>query len=259
MRRLRLFLLVLAFVASATGCSGGGAEANPYRELRVSAAATLKGPFEEIATSFEEANGVRLTFNYGASGVLQKQIEGGAPVDVFASAGAAQMDALLAASLIDSASVRPFASNRLALAVPANSKLGLEGFADLTRADVRGIAAGNPKTAPHGRTAAEVLEGLGIADAVRPKIVLGENASQTFEYVSRGEVDAALIYRSEALGSDEVDIVTLADTGLHRPVVYVIGVTSSAAQTDAARAFVDFVMSEDGQAVLEKHGFALLR
>jgi len=251
-----LTLLVLA------GCANAGASPKNGRvspELRVAAAATLRQAFEELAPTFERKNGANITFDFGASGMLQRQIEGGAPVDVFASAGAKQMDALLAESLVDSATVAPFASNRLALVVPANSTLALTGFRDLVSKRVVRVATGNPESAPHGATAFEVLDGLGLLDALRPKLVLTQNAGQTFDYVARGEVSAALVYVSEATGRSEVKVVSVADPSLHKPIRYEIGVTTGAPDSTLATAFVTYITSAEGRAVLKKHGFVLLQ
>lgn len=259
MRRLLAAVALLLLASALGGCTTASATSGSSPELRVAAASSLREAFEELAPAFEAKTGVKLTFEFGASGVLQKQIEAGAPIDVFASAGAAQVDSLVGAGLVDSETVSSFASNRVALVVPASSRLGLRGFGDLASAKVARVVTGDPRTTPHGKAALEVLDHLRLTSRVRPKLVLAENASQTFEYVARGEVDAGIAFATEAIGrEDSVRVVTLADTRLYAPVAYVAGVTSSARNAALARAFVAYLSSDEARAVLKRRGFILM-
>jgi molybdate transport system substrate-binding protein len=134
-------------------------------ELSISGATTLKAAFTELAPAFEKANNAKLVYNFGASGVLQKQIEGGAPCDVFASASPKQVDALIAAGLISADSTATFASNDLVIIVPAKNPAGITTPADLSKATK--LVTGNPDTAPHGTKAKEFLEAQGTWAALQ--------------------------------------------------------------------------------------------
>jgi molybdate transport system substrate-binding protein len=237
--------------ASTTSSSAAGAQV-----LTVSAASSLKGAFTAIGKAFDAANDCTTTFNFDASGVLQKQIEGGAPVDVFASAAMKQVKALLDENLVDADSVEVFAGNEIVLIVPADSTLGLAGFEDLTKADVKKVGYGDPKVAPHGVAAEEILNRLGIFGQVQPKVVYAANASQALGYVSSGEVDAGIVFASEAkAGGDKVKVVATSDPSWHSAIAYPICLVSAGRAKPLAQAFIDYVMSPDGQAILTSYGF----
>ena len=238
-------------VAPASGTTAAGA-----RTLTVSAASSLKGAFTEIGKAFDAANNCTTTFNFDAAGTLQKQIEGGAPVDVFASAAKKQVKALTDANLADPASVKVFASNEIVLIVPADSTLNITGFQDLTKADVKRIAYGDPAVAPHGVAAEEILKKLGIFDQVKPKVVYAQNVSQALTYVTSGEVDASIVFVSEAKSAGEkVKIVATSDPGWHSAIAYPICLVTASKVKTLGQAFIDYVTGADGQAVLAKYEF----
>ncbi len=223
--------------------------------ITVSAAISLKDAFDEIGKEFQTKTGKKINFNYGASGNLQRQIENGAPVDVFASAGAKQMDELENGGFIDSSSRRDFAENTLVLIVPKDSKLKIEKFEDLTKNEIKKIAAGNPKTVPAGQYADESLSKMNLQNAVQNKLILAENVRQVLNYVVRGEVDAGIVYATDALtAKDKITAIAIADENTHSPILYPLAILKDSKNSDA-KAFVDFVMSADGQNILQKYGF----
>jgi molybdate transport system substrate-binding protein len=225
-------------------------------EILVSAAISLKNAFAEIGGLYEKQTGTHVRFNFGASGLLQKQIEAGAPVDVFASAGEKQMDGLQAQGLILSETRRNFAGNTLLLIVPENSRILVRSFADLVRSDVGRVSIGSPKTVPAGQYAEEALRNLHLWDALQPRLVLAENARQVLDYVMRGEVDAGIVYSSDMAGvHGEARIAAHAPEGSHAPIQYPIAVVKQTGNKSAARRFVDLVLSHTGQTMLKKYGF----
>ena len=244
--------------AASTGTSAGtiATTAAGPQTLTVSAASSLKGAFTEIGKTFDAANNCTTTFNFDASGTLQKQIEGGAPVDVFASAAKKQVKALTDANLADPASVKVFASNEIVLIVPADSTLNITSFADLAKADVKRIAYGDPVVAPHGVAAEEILKKLAIFDQVKPKVVYAQNVSQALTYVTSGEVDASIVFVSEAKSAgDKVKIVATSDPSWHSAIAYPICLVTASKVKPLGQAFIDYVAGADGQAVLAKYGF----
>ncbi len=224
--------------------------------LTVSAAISLKDAFDEIAKAFEIKSGKKINFNYGASGALQRQIENGAPVDIFASAGEKQMDELEKREFIQSETRRDFASNSLVLIVPKNSKLKIETFDDLTKSEVQKIALGNPKTVPAGQYAEESLKNLNLQTAVQSKLISAENVRQVLDYVVRGEVDAGIVYATDAQSAkNDINIVTIAEKSSHSPILYPIALIKNGEQKQSAKEFLDFVLSSEGQQILQKYGF----
>ena len=205
--------------------------------LTISAASSLKGAFTEIGKAFDAANNSKTTFNFDASGTLQKQIEGGAPVDVFASAAQKQVTALVTEKLADADSVKVFASNEIVLIVPANSTLGITSFQDLAKATVKKITYGDPAVAPHGVAAEEILHKLGIFDQVKPKVIYAANVSAALDYVVKGEVDAGIVFATEALtAGDKVKVVATSDPSWHSVIAYPIcTITASRTRLSARR------------------------
>jgi molybdate transport system substrate-binding protein len=246
-------ILISAVFLVSTDCRKS---AQPKGKLLVSAAISLKNAFEEIGAIYEKRTGIRVRFNLGASGLLQKQIEAGAPADIFACAGEKQMDELQSKGLIETITRHSFAQNALALVVPEGSKISLHSFKDLVRPEITKIAIGNPKTVPAGEYAQEALKNLKLWDALQSRFVLAENVRQVLDYVSRGEVDAGIVYASDiAAANGKVIRSADAPKESHRPILYPIAVIKGTAQADDARRFIDFTLSKDGQSILAKYGF----
>ncbi len=195
-------------------------------ELTVSAAISLKNAFEEIGRQFEKSHpGVKVLFNFGASGDLARQIEAGAPVDVFASAALKDMDDLDRQGLIRPGSKTNFAGNTLVLIVPNRSPIPVKSFQDLRDERIQRIAIGNPKTVPAGRYAQEVLTRLQLWEVLKNKLILAENVRQVLDYVARGEVDAGLVYSTDArTRANEIKIISTAPEESHQPILYPIGI-----------------------------------
>ena len=246
MRIVLLALLVLGWAVTA------GAQ-----ELTLSVAVSMKEATEEMGRLFTKANpGVTLRYNFGASGDLQKQIEAGAPVDVFVSAAARQMDELEAKSLVVTATRRAFARNVLVAIAPGDSALDLSRPGALADAKVPRIAIGNPKTVPVGQYAEESLRALGLWDRVRAKLVFAENVRQVLDYVNRGEVEVGFVYATDvATRAGRVKEVFRPGEDTYRPVVYPAAAVAGSRHVALATAFLDLLVSREGQTVLRRLGF----
>lgn len=226
-------------------------------ELVVSAALSLKKAFEEIGKLYESKNkGTSVRFNFGASGDLARQIAGGAPVDVFASAAQKDMDDLYAKGLILNDTRADFVRNRVVLVKPKNS--GLKTFKELPSGRIKRIAVGNPKTVPAGRYAAEVLDYYNITSSIQDKLIYAENVRQVLDYVARGEVDAGIVYATDAaFRSKEVRIAAEAPEASHNPAVYPIAVIHGTKNAPGARKFIGVVRSREGTEILKAQGFSI--
>jgi molybdate transport system substrate-binding protein len=225
------------------------------QQLTVSAAASLTDAFKEIGSKFEAAHqGDSVRFNFGASGALLQQIGQCAPADVFASADQATMDKAVSQSLIDKGTRRDFAANSLVLIVPATGGPTLSSVQDLMGESVKRIAVGKEASVPAGRYTREALESAKLWTALQPKIVQADNVRQALDYVSRGEVDAGFVYRTDAaLLGDKVKIALTA-TG-HTPVTYPVAVVSSTKQKALAQTFIDYLNAPEAQTILARYGF----
>ncbi|MEI2418502.1 molybdate ABC transporter substrate-binding protein [Orrella sp. JC864] len=223
--------------------------------LTISAAASLTDAFKEIAALFEAAHpGAKLRLNFAASGVLLQQIEQGAPVDVFASADQATMDRAAQAGRIDPASRRDFAANSLVLVAPVQDGPAIGALAELRQPGIRRIAIGKPGTVPVGRYTRQALAHAGLWESLQPRLVQADSVRQALDYVSRGEVEAGFVYRTDAmLMAGKVRILLTA--GGHDPVTYPVAVVSDSKAASQARDFVDFLLQPPARQVLARYGF----
>lgn len=272
MKKGLMVLLVLLGLFLATGCAENGNDAanetntpvtaeTPVSEqepetITASAAASLTEAFTDMESQFEAENpGVDVNFNFAGSGNLRTQIEGGAPVDVFASADQKNMDILAGEKLIENSSRKDFAQNSLVLIVPASSTLNITGIEDLTAPEVERIAIGNPDTAPVGKYTTQALTEEGIWDQLENKTVLADDVKQVLVYVERGEVDAGFVYMTDAKTADPGKIEIVTNVTVSTPISYPIAVVSASENKEEAQEFLDYVTGEEGQEILEEYGF----
>lgn len=251
---LRYFCVGLA--ALLVSCGSGSNVGTSGDPILVSAAVSLKDAFTEIASVYKQRTGRDVTFNFGSSGALLRQIEAGAPADVFASAGVPQMDALAAKGLIDAGTRSDFARNSLVLIVPAGNAANIRSINDLGGKEIQRIAAGNPKTVPAGQYTDQVLQRSDPAAGLRAKLIFGEDVRQVLDYVVRGEVDAGFVYATDAaIAGEGVRVAFTVQDDRHDPIIYPISVVRDSKRPEAARQFVEIVRSEDGKRILRKYGF----
>jgi molybdate transport system substrate-binding protein len=238
-------------------CAAGSVNAQPSKEVTISAAISLKNAFEEIGKLFESRNaGTKVVFNFGASGDLAKQIEGGAPVDVFASAAQKDMDQIDTKGLIDNATRANFVKNTVVLIQSAASTLEIKGFEDLLKPEVKMISIGNPQTVPAGKYAQEVLTYFKTWEGVSNKLVLAENVRQVLDYVTKNEVDAGVVYSTDAaVQAGKIIIVATAPAASHKPVVYPVAMVKNSKNEATAKAFITMLKADQGMNILKKYGF----
>ena len=224
-------------------------------DVIVSAAASLSNSFNEIGKLYEAKHPRdKIVANFAASDVLLKQIEQGAPADVFASADEQTMDRAAQSNDIDKSTRKDFAANTLVLIVGANAKSPSK-LDEIAGSEYAHIAIGNPDSVPAGRYAKEALTSAKLWDKIQPQIVPAQNVRQALDYVARGEAQAGFVYATDAeTQKDKVHVALTVPTST--PVRYPIAVTAKSQHADAARTFVDFVNSAEGQAVLKKYGFS---
>ncbi len=226
--------------------------------LLIAAAASLQDVLTELDPMFEKANSsVAVNYNFAASGVLQQQIEQGAPVDVFFSAATKQMEALQAKDLIVPETRRNLLTNHLALIVPENSTLGLTSFRQLTDAKVKKISVGEPRSVPVGQYTAELFTNLGILEQVRSRLVYGNSVRNVLAAVESGNADAGVVYSTDAKISAQVTQVATAPDSLHSPIVYPIAVIKASHNTAAAERYTQFLASDPAKEMFRKHGFGI--
>ncbi len=257
--RLLLIVSVLLLLASSCRINSSEQANNSPKDansLTISAAVSLKDAFNEIGNLFKTKFNKSVNFNFGASGVLQKQIETGAPVDIFASAGAAQMDELARKNLIETRTRRDFARNSLVLVVPNDSKLNFTALSDLEKPEISKIAVGNPKTVPAGQYTEQFFEKTNLKTSVQPKLIFAEDVRQVLDYVVRGEVDAGIVYATDAkIAAGKVRVALTAPEETHAPILYPLAILQDSRNKETAQEFINLVMSAEGQDILKKYGF----
>lgn len=226
-------------------------------EISVSAAISLKNAFEEIGKLYEQNNkDEKIIFNFGGSGDLKKQIEGGAPVDIFAPASQKDMNDLSEKGLINKESRINFASNSIVLVTPAVSGIKISSFSDLAKTEIKKICIGNPATVPAGKYAKEVMMHHDIWNKIETKTVLAENVRQVLDYVVRNEVDAGIVYETDAMSVPKDVVITVKATPeSHSPVIYPAALVATGKNQEPSKRFLIALGSEKGMEILKKYGF----
>ncbi|HZB45584.1 MAG TPA: molybdate ABC transporter substrate-binding protein [Pyrinomonadaceae bacterium] len=247
MKKALPFILLVSFVTA--GCAPRVGERPVREEIVVAAAANLTEAFEEVGRRFTAKTGVRVVNSFGATADLSKQIEHGAPFDVFAAADVKHVEALERKGLLADGSRAVYARGRLVLWFPR----GGAGVEDLTGAGVTKVAVAKPELAPYGEAAVEALRALGVWERVEPKVVYAQNVAQAKQFAATGNAEAAFVPRS-LLKANEGAAVEI-DGALHKPIEQSLGIVRSSKKQEAARRFTEFVLSEEGQALLESYGY----
>lgn len=251
MKKLGLFFLSMVLLLSLIGC---GVNNSPM-ELTISAAASLQNSLTEIQKAYAQKNpDVKLTFNFGASGTLQEQIEQGAPVDLFISAGKSQMDTLAKKNLLVKDTRVDLLGNDLVLIVAKNDS-SITSVQDITKSGVGKISIGTPESVPAGKYAQEALTNLKLWDKVQPNLVLAKDVTQVLSYVETDNVDAGFVYRSDAQGSTKAKIVTALPETSHQPIVYPAAVINASKNKPQAGDFLKYLQSSEAQQIFLKYGF----
>ncbi len=225
--------------------------------LVVQVPASLTDAFGDLARAFERSRpGVAVQLNTGGSHALARQVDQGAPADVMASADQESMDFLERRGRLAPGTRAEFAGNRLVLVVRADGGLGRLAWRDLPRhPGVKRVAVGEAAV-PAGRYTRQVFRKLGIGGAIGPKLVPCADVRQALTYASLGEVDAAVVYATDALAAGrKIRVVDRASPDAHEPIVYPIAVVKASKQQALARAWIDLVLSGTGQRILTGRGF----
>lgn len=249
-RGLNQFALVLLLSILLMGCN----KTEKQQEILVGAAASLKPAMEELQTMYKEENPkVTVTFTFAGSGALEQQIREGAPMDVFFSAAEKQMNSLAEDELILKDTRVDLLNNQIVLIVPKESSLEITGFEDVLHASV--IAIGDPASVPAGKYAQEVFTNLGIWEKVEAKATFAKDVTEVLTWVSTGNAEVGVVYKTDAMLSDQVDIVAYAPEDSHSKVIYPVAVVKASENEKAAQDFIDFLGTQKAKEVFVEYGF----
>jgi len=224
--------------------------------ITVFAAASLTDALQELAEDFTRSTSIPVHTSFAASSALARQIEGGAPADVFFSADVDWMDYLQSRHLIKESTRRDLVGNKLVLIAPAASGVNLKIFPRFPLSATLGgerLATGDPDAVPVGRYARAALTSLGVWPQIENKLVRADNVRAALALVARGEVPLGIVYASDALVDGKVRVVDTFPEDSHPPIIYPIAMTV-AARTEAAR-FIGYLAGPAGDAVFKKYGF----
>lgn len=251
-KRMLMVLLILVCIAIMVfpGC-----KAKKSVSITVSAAASIQNAMQEIETQYKKDNpSIELILNYASSGALQKQIEQGAPVDVFLSASSSKMDKLQDKDLIINDTRIDLLKNSIILITPSDFQ-EINTFDDLNNSKVKKIALGAPESSPAGKYAKEALQTLGLWEQIQDKLVLAKDVRQVLSYVETGNVDAGIVYRTDIINSDKVSLISEAPEETHTPIVYPVAIVKSCEHIEEAKGFISFLESEAAKNIFKKYGF----
>ena len=224
--------------------------------LTLSVAASLTETIGEIETQYRQDHAeIDFRNNFGGSGTLARQVEQGAPVDVFLSAAAGPMDELQAKGLIEAGTRHDLLRNTLVLIAPLDSKL--RDFQGITGREIRLIAVGDPASVPAGQYGRQTLLALHLLDKISTKIVFAKDVRQVLTYVETGNADAGLVYASDAQSSSKVRVVATAPESSHDAIVYPAAVVKGSYNKESALNFVEYLSSPAAKAIFVNHGFKI--
>ena len=245
-------LLILGLVAAPRPASA--------EEIVVFAAASLKDAFDQAVEMFQQQGGEKVIVSYAASSALAKQIESGAPADIFVSADLGWMDYLQQRNLIKPDTRKNLLGNRLVLVAPAESEINVEIRPNFPLASLLGdghLAMADPDAVPAGKYGKAALEELGVWSSVESRVVRAENVRAALFFVSRREAPLGIVYQTDAAADKGVKIVGVFPEQSHLPIVYPIAVTTNSQNADSGK-LLRFLESPAIKNIYEKHGFVAL-
>lgn len=272
-----VFVLVMSIVLLLSGCGTkqqldsnvGSADQNGSSsqtssktaetiELTISAAASLTDALKEIQHSYESTHtGIKLNFNFGGSGALEKQIEQGAPSDLFLSASTKNMKSLVDQQLIDTKKQKTWLTNELVAVSPADGTMNIASVTDLTKKEVKKVAIGIPESVPAGNYAQEALTKAKLWDTLQSKLVQAKDVRQVLQYVETGNADVGFVYKTDALTSQKAKIAFEVNPKTYSPVEYPIGIVKATKHIQEAEDFYAYLQSQESLNIMDKYGFTI--
>ena len=251
-----LIAICLLFVFTLfSGCTKRQEKQN---ELSVFAAISLKDALTEIGATFTAENQVKVYYNFAASTTLQRQLEKGASGDVFISASPRQVVALETDGLLEAESRQNLLTNRLVLVADERAKISVETPTNLVVPEISRIAIGHPDIVPAGAYAKEALTHFGLWDTLHPKLIFGTDVRATLAYVTAGNVDIAIVYKTDTTLTENINVLYELPPEAYTPIIYPAVVMKSSLRKQLAHRFITYLQSMESGEIFEKHGFTVL-
>ncbi|MFC4769430.1 molybdate ABC transporter substrate-binding protein [Effusibacillus consociatus] len=258
MKKGLAFLLSFALLLM-TGCGGQAEQQENKKVLLMGVASSLEPVVKRLAWNYEaEHRDVKIQITSGSSGALARQIEQGAAFDLFLSAGEKEMEELVNKNLVEQDSITKFLSNRLVVIVPEGRPI-IKDLGTLKNPEFKRIGIGEPTTVPAGRYAKQALEKIGLWADLQPKFVFGNSVRNVLTHVSSENVEAGIVYRSDAVSDDKVHVALEIDEKLHDPIRYPMAVLKDSKHATEARDFLKSLESPAGKEKFAKAAFQVQR
>jgi molybdate transport system substrate-binding protein len=226
-------------------------------EILVAAAASLTDVLKELSAAYQSKSKNTVNFNFGPSSTLARQIEEGAPADMFFSADLAQMDDLDKNGRLEPGTRKNVLSNQLVIVVPSDSKLAIASPKDLLKPEVKRVALAEPPV-PVGAYSSKYLEAEGLWDKIKPKVVPVQDVRATLASVESGNVEAGFVYKTDAAVSKKVKIVYEVPIDKGPKIVYPVAIVKESKRKDTARDFLNYVQTPASKELFKKYGFVVL-
>jgi molybdate transport system substrate-binding protein len=256
---ISFFILITLLTGCGVSTQSDQNKEGTNEELILSVASSLQEAMIEVKALYQKKKpNIDLTLNLGSSGSLQQQIEQGAAVDLFFSASTGNMTTLKEKGFLDNTTIKNLLGNKVVLVVPKESKIAISSFSDVLDASIEKIALGEPTTVPAGQYAEQVFTYLNILDKVKAKAVYGKDVKEVLTWVETGNVDAGVVYSTDAKASTKVTVIATASDASHKPIVYPVAVIKTTKNSTAAVDFLNFLSSDAAKAVFLKYGFSVL-
>ena len=260
MEKFKNMLKILTAVAAIgllSACAGGESadiDIEPDKEIMVSAAASLTEAVTEISENFQEETGIEVVLNFSSSGSLQKQIEEGAPADIFLSASKSKMDKLEEKNLIDVDSRKDYLNNHLVLIVSEEYKDEIKSIEDLLESGVK-LSVGEPESVPAGKYAKQSLEYYDMWDKLTGQMVYAKTVKQVAQYVESGESPAGIVYMTDTTLLEHSYVNMVLDEESHTPIVYPLAIIKESKNKDIAEEYIDYLQNEESRSIFVKYNF----
>ena len=258
MQRSVKFLTAIGWVLVFIVFSGCTTDKQEPSELTVFAAISLTDALAEIGTAFTTESGVKVYYNFAASTTLQRQLEKGASADVFISASPRQVVALEANGLLEAESRQNLLTNRLVLVSDDTAGISVETPTNLAAPEISRIAIGHPSIVPAGAYAKEALTHFGLWETLHPKLIFGADVRATLAYVTSGNVDIAIVYKTDTTLSHHIKVLYQMPAEAYTPIIYPAVVMKDSPRKQLARRFITYLQSADKCEIFEKYGFTVL-
>ena len=245
----------LLFFTLLLGCT---TQQQDRTQLNVFAAISLTDALGEIGTAFTAESGIKVYYNFEASTTLQRQLEKGASTDIFISASPRQVVALETNGLLEAESRQDLLTNRLVLVANETAEISVGTPDSLTVPEISRIAIGHPNIVPAGTYAKEALTHFGLWETLHPKLIFGMDVRATLAYVTAGNVDIAIVYKTDTTLTENIKVLYQLPPKAYTPIVYPAVVMKDSQRKQVARRFITYLRSTKSGGIFEKHGFAFL-